>query len=578
MRPPLLGLGAVLALLLGGCRDDSPTAPEPTASSAATTAAEQRLIVVFKPDVTDVPGLARRLISENRGSLRFTYTFALKGFAAGFPAAALDGLRHNPHVAYVEPDIEMRAVDTQLNPPSWGLDRVDQADLPLSSSYVYPGTASNVNVYILDTGVRLSHTEFGGRAHYIPSAKNGNFVLDSQTNAADCFGHGTHVAATAAGATYGIAKGATIWAGRVLNCAGSGELSEVIAGIDWVTGNGLKPAVVNMSLGGDNAQSVADAVQNSIAAGFNYAVAAGNGDPFFGFPQDACSVSPANATNALTVGATDIGDNEGSFSNYGSCVDLLAPGVDITSAWYTSDNATLTLSGTSMATPHVTGAVALYLSANPQASPAQVAGAITGNATLNSIVLNGFSQAFGTANRFLYTGFIPGGATNQTPNASFTFTCSGLACDFDGSGSSDPDGVVNSYAWTFGDGGTSAAMKPSHTYSTAGTFDARLTVTDNGGATGAQTQSVTVTSTGGTSITLTASKRTNKGGKRFVDLTWTGATTANVDVRRNGTLRATTANDGAYTDNLNRASGSFSYQVCNAGSTTACSSTATVTF
>lgn len=578
MRRSLATTGAVLLLVLAACQGDSPTSPQEPQPALAAGGTDHGLIVVFKADVTDVPGLARRLAKDHDGSLRFTYQHAIKGFAARFPAAAADGLRRNPHVAYVEPDAEMRIVGTETNPPSWGLDRVDQHDLPLSSGYTYPNTATNVNVYILDTGVRLTHSEFGGRAHYIPSANNGNFVLDSHTNAEDCHGHGTHVAGTAAGATYGIAKGATIWAGRVLNCAGSGQLSEVIAGIDWITGNGQKPAVVNMSLGGGDAQSVADAVENSIAAGFNYAVAAGNGDPFFGFPQDACTVSPANAPDALTTGATDVTDNEGSFSNYGSCVDILAPGVDITSAWLTNDNATATLSGTSMATPHVTGTVALYLAANPSATAAEVAAALKNNATPNTIVLNPFSEAFGTANLFLYTGFITGGPTNQPPTASFTFGCTLLACSFDGNGSKDADGTIMSYGWTFGDGATGTGAAPSHTYASGGTYSVTLTVTDNGGAPGTLTKSVTVSSGGGGgAITLSVTKRINKSGKRFADLVWSGATGANVGVYRNGALRVTTANDGAYTDNLTRASGTFTYKVCNAG-TTVCSNQASVTF
>ncbi len=578
MRTSLATTGAVLVLALAACQGDSPTAPSEPKPSPAVAGTDQGLIVVFKADVTDVPGLARRLVTDHGGSLRFTYQHAIKGFAARFPAAAADGLRRNPHVSYVEPDAEMRIVGTQTNPPSWGLDRVDQLDLPLSSSYTYASTAATVNVYILDTGVRRTHSEFGGRVQYIPSQKSGNFVLDGNTNAEDCHGHGTHVAGIAAGATYGIAKGAKIWAGRVLNCVGSGQLSEVIAGIDWITGNGQRPAVVNMSLGGSEAQSVADAVENSITAGFNYAVAAGNGDPFFGFPQDACVVSPANAPSALTTGATDVTDNEGSFSNYGSCVDILAPGVDITSAWLTSDNATLTLSGTSMATPHVTGAVALYLAAHPSATPAQVADAIRSNATPNTIVLNIFSELFGTANRFLYTGFITGGPANQPPTASFTFTCAELGCSFDGTGSSDTDGTISTYAWTFGDGAAETGATPSHTYSTGGTYGVTLTVTDNAGAPGAQTQDVVVPpGGGGPAIALTVTGRSNRGGKRFADLVWSGATGANVDVSRNGAYRTTTANDGAYTDNLGRVSGTFTYKVCNAGTTT-CSNEASVTF
>jgi subtilisin family serine protease len=259
---------------------------------------------------------------------------------------------------------------TQLNPPAWGIDRIDQRDLPLDQSYTYDNDGSGINIYILDTGIRLTHNEFGGRASYIPNGNNGDFVNDGHGSAEDCHGHGTHVAGTAAGATYGVAKGAGIWAGRVVNCSGSGNVSMAIAGVDWITANGLQPASVNMSLGYGDVQSLRDAVENSIAAGFNYAVSAGNGN-FAGIPQDACSGSPSGAPNANTVGATESDDDEASFSNYGTCVDILGPGVAIVSAWYTSDGASASLSGTSMSSPHVAGALALYLNANPGARPAE---------------------------------------------------------------------------------------------------------------------------------------------------------------------------------------------------------------
>ena len=240
---------------------------------------------------------------------------------------------------------------------------------------MYNNDGSGANVYILDTGVRLSHSEFGGRAQYVPNGNNGDFVNDGHGSAADCHGHGTHVAGTAAGANFGVAKNAAVWAGRVVNCVGSGQVSMAIAGVDWVTANAVRPAVVNMSLGYGNVQSLRDAVQSSVAGGVNYSVAAGNGN-FFGRPRNACNESPAGAPDALTVGATQSNDVEASFSNYGPCVDFLAPGVNITPAWHTSDNATNTISGTSMATPHVTGAVAQYLSANPDHPPAQAANAL----------------------------------------------------------------------------------------------------------------------------------------------------------------------------------------------------------
>jgi subtilase family serine protease len=228
-------------------------------------------------------------------------------------------------------------------------------------------------------------------------------VGDGRGSAEDCHGHGTHVAGTIGGAQYGVAKAVNLWAGRVVDCGGSGNVSFAIAAIDWITASGARPAVVNMSLGFGDVQSLRDAVESSIAQGVNYAVAAGNGTPFFGFPQDACRQSPAGAPNAVTVGATDISDNEASFSNYGPCVDLLAPGVSIKSDWYSGDNATNTISGTSMATPHVTGALALYLEANPGATPTQVADAAKANATVNRIHLHAASQANGTPNLLLAT-------------------------------------------------------------------------------------------------------------------------------------------------------------------------------
>jgi subtilisin family serine protease len=396
----MLGVGVVG---ISACRDAvTPSAPDESAARAVPG----RYIVVLRADMADVPAAAQRLVGTYGGTLHFTYEHAIKGFAADLPDAVLPALRSFPGVAYVEPDAEVELFDTQLNPPSWGLDRIDQRDRPLSLSYTYSTTAPGVNVYVLDTGIRDSHTDFGGRASFIPNGKNGDFVGDSwglANGAEDCHGHGTHVAGTAAGSAYGVAKGAAIWSGRVVNCSGGGQVSMAIAGVDWITANGVRPAVVNMSLGYGDVQSLRTAVENSIAAGVNYAVAAGNGN-FAGIPQDACKQSPAGAPNANTVGATDINDKEASFSNYGTCVDILAPGVSIKSDWYTNDHATATLSGTSMATPHVAGAIALYLENNAGATPAQVSSALKSNASVNKISLHSRSRRNGTPNLLLYTG------------------------------------------------------------------------------------------------------------------------------------------------------------------------------
>ena len=571
--------GAILlaaGLAVTACQDSR--RPDPGAPDLSRAATDGDYIVVFDRNVADAPGLARQLAQVHGATLKFAYRHAIKGFAATLPAAAVEALQRNPNVAYVEPDAEVRLFDTQNNPPSWGLDRVDQRDLPLSTSYTYANTGTGANVYIFDTGVRKSHNDFGGRVAYVPAGTNGDFVGDGHGSAEDCHGHGTHVAGTAAGSSHGIAKGAPIWAARVVNCAGGGNVSMAIAAVDWATVSAVRPAVVNMSLGYGNVQSLRDAVEASVAAGVNYSVAAGNGN-FIGIPQDACAESPAGAPNANTVGATASNDSEASFSNYGTCVDILAPGVSIVSDYYTSNSATATMSGTSMATPHMTGAIALYLTANTGATPAQVSQAFTSNASVNKISLHRRSRQNNTPNLLLYTAFIGGGGpVNQPPVASFTYGCTDLACAFDASGSSDPDGSITNYAWTFGDGTTGSGATASHTYAAAGTYSVTLTVTDNQSATDADVQTVTVTAPGGGGIVLSATGYKVKG-VHHADLTWSGATSTNVDIRRNGASIATTANGGAYTDNTgNKGSGvSYVYQVCEAGTST-CSNTATVTF
>ncbi|MFF7437379.1 S8 family serine peptidase [Streptomyces sp. NPDC008122] len=284
------------------------------------------------------------------------------------------------------PNVGQGPGDVQTNPPSWGLDRIDQAGLPLDSSYTYPNTAANVHAYIIDTGIRTTHTDFGGRANWgINTTGDG---VDE-----DCQGHGTHVAGTTAGSKYGVAKEAQLVAVKVLNCSGSGTTEGVIAGIDWVTANAVKPAVANMSLGGARSQAMNDAVARSTAAGITYAVAAGNEN------ADACGVSPASEPSAITVGATTGADARASFSNYGTCLDIFAPGTVITSAWNTSDTATDTLNGTSMASPHVTGAAALIAAQNPTWTPQQIRDAMVSEATTGIVT----GPEVGSPNKLLHT-------------------------------------------------------------------------------------------------------------------------------------------------------------------------------
>ena len=329
-------------------------------------------IVVLKTGV-DAQAVAA-LHSQRYGvAVGFVYRgYALYGYSAAVPNAAVNVLRADPNVAYIEPDGEITAFTTQVG-ATWGLDRIDQRSLPLSGTYTYSNSGAGVTAYIIDTGIRFSHSEFGGRAVSGFDAVDGG-------SADDCNGHGTHVAGTVGGSTYGVAKAVSLVAVRVLGCGGSGSTSGVIAGVDWVTANHASPAVANMSLGGGASTALDTAVDNSINSGVSYAIAAGNGNAG-GRAQDACRYSPARVAAAMTVSATDKTDTKASWANYGDCVDWFAPGVGITSAWYTSATATNTISGTSMATPHTTGVAALYLQSNPTATPQQVRDALYANTT-----------------------------------------------------------------------------------------------------------------------------------------------------------------------------------------------------
>ena len=378
---------AILGLLAACSDSPAPTAARPQADVSPPAFARGidgeaipgQYIVVFKSGVTDAAGKAKVKVKKHNGRLKHSYQAALKGFAAELSDAAVTALRADPDVDYVEPDQIMTASTIQTG-ATWGIDRVDQRALPLSNSYSYLGTGAGVKAYIIDTGILFAHTQFGGRA------VTGFDAVTAGGSAADCNGHGTHVSGTVGGATYGIAKQVTLVAVRVLDCNGSGSTSGVIAGIDWVTSNHAAgaPAVANMSLGGGASTSLDAAVKNSIADGVTYAIAAGNGN-FIGIAQDACRSSPARVPAAITVSATDKTDRKASWANYGSCVDMFAPGVGITSSWNTGTSATNTISGTSMATPHVTGVAALYVGGHPGATPQQVRDALVANASPNVV-------------------------------------------------------------------------------------------------------------------------------------------------------------------------------------------------
>jgi subtilisin family serine protease len=335
-----------------------------------------------------VPAHAADLARQHGGKVGFVYDAALNGFSVTMSESAARRLAAHPMVSYVEQDATVSLQATQNDPPSWGLDRIDQRNLPLNSTYNYRNSASNVRIYILDTGVRLTHDDFGGRAF------TGFDAVTSGGTATDCNGHGTHVAGTAAGTEHGVAKQARIISVRVLGCNGTGSSSQVIAGVNWVTNNAIRPAVANMSMSSSSSSSVNSAVSNSIAAGITYAVAAGNSN------ANACNYSPASVSSAITVGSTTSSDARSSFSNWGSCVDLFAPGSGITSAWWTNNSATAMLNGTSMAAPHVAGAAAIVLSANPTWTPGRVWQRLHADAT-NGVV---GSPGSGSPNRLLYAG------------------------------------------------------------------------------------------------------------------------------------------------------------------------------
>jgi subtilisin family serine protease len=332
------------------------------------------------------PYIASELATSYRGRITNVYQHALNGFAVNMSEADAEALSQDFRVKFVEEDSIVTADVTQTNPP-WGLDRIDQRNRPLSASYTYNWTGAGVRAYVIDTGIRTAHTQFGGRASNVFDAFGGN--------GQDCNGHGTHVAGTIGGSTYGVAKSSLPRGVRVLNCSGSGSNSGVIAGVDWVRLNHIAPAVANMSLGGGISSALDTAVNNLHNANVTIAVAAGNSN------ADACNSSPARAANAITVGSTTTTDARSSFSNFGTCLDIFAPGSGILSAWFTSNTATATLSGTSMASPHVAGAAALYKQANPSASSTTIRNALVNNATTNVIS----NVGTGSPNRLLYTLF-----------------------------------------------------------------------------------------------------------------------------------------------------------------------------
>jgi subtilisin family serine protease len=500
----LLGLATVAATATVTMASGTALAaqPEGVVHDAGTgSVVPNSFVVVVKNGVNASAG---DLTARYGGKVTRTYGSALHGFAVdAMSEAQARRLAADPAIAYVQRNGVYRISGTQTNPPSWGLDRIDQRNLPLDNSYTYPSTASSVHAYIIDTGIRFTHQDFQGRA------VSGRDTVDNDNDATDCNGHGTHVSGTVGGASYGVAKGVTLVGVRVLNCQGSGTTAGVVAGIDWVTANAIKPAVANMSLGGGVDTTLDSAVQNSIASGVTYAVAAGNGDQF-GNPQNACNSSPARVPAAITVGATQSNDQKASFSNYGTCLDIFAPGVSITSAWNTSDTATNTISGTSMATPHVTGAAALVLAANTGFSPQQVRDTLVNNATPNVVG----NPGTGSPNRLLFVGGSTPPPTNDfsitvSPSSGSTAAggsvtasvstavTSGSAQTVSLSATGLPAGASATFNPTSVTAGGSSTLTISTSASTpAGTYPVTITGT-GASATHTTSYSLTVTGTGG---------------------------------------------------------------------------------
>ncbi|MFH3940774.1 S8 family peptidase [Acinetobacter nosocomialis] len=358
-------------------------------SSQAKGIIKNQYIVILNKDIGPAKDFAQNIAKQHGGRILQSYDSALKGFAIYLPDTAgtafIEAMKKNPQVLSVENDTVVNIDATTQTNPDWGLDRIDQKALPLNSTYSYSQTGTGTTAYIVDTGILSTHQEFSGRV------LSGYTAISDGNGTTDCNGHGTHVAGTVGGTTYGVAKNVKLVPVRILGCDGSGASSNVIAGLDWILKNGSKPAVVNMSLGGAASSSLDSAVENLYNNGYVMVVAAGNSN------TDACTSSPARTSNAITVAATDNTDTRASYSNYGSCVDIFAPGSQINSSWIGSNTATRVLNGTSMATPHVAGVVAELLQSTPTATPQTITSNLLNQAT-SDVVKN----PSGSPNRLLY--------------------------------------------------------------------------------------------------------------------------------------------------------------------------------
>jgi subtilisin family serine protease len=502
MRHLLAGCFGILCI--AACNDaTSPVATQSTAPRAPvnTTLGDVvpgHFIVVMKPGAASSEAVVHRHALSKLLKMDQKFGTVMHGFSAAVADEDVDSLRADPDVESIEPDRYVHQLGVQTG-MGWALDRVDQHAMPLNGAFDYGATGAGVNIYVVDGGIRYSHTEFGGRAHFAFDALGGD--------GSDCNGHGTGVAGVAAGSVHGVAKSANIYSVRVFPCSGTTTLSTILAGVDWVTAHHKSPAVANLSLGAAAAPILDTAVERSIRSGVTYVIAGGNNG------GDACAMSPGKLKDVINVGATDASDSRASWSNYGSCITMFAPGVAVSSADYYSDVSLASWNGTSVAAPMVSGAVALYLQGHPTASPATVRSAIVGNTTNGTV-----KSLAGSVSKLLYTAWIGSSSAPVAPpppppsappvaptiptvtGAAASYKCASNVCSFDAS-ASRPAAGVSSYAWSFGDGKTGTGSKWVHTYPSSATVTFSLTMVDKLGKKYVTGKAITPASAVGSSTT-----------------------------------------------------------------------------
>ena len=539
-----LGMAAAAALALATTTALPSAAEGEILGTDNPNAIKDSYIVIFTDSAAGTQGvqaLVESMAERANAKVDHTYQHAVRGFAGTMSEQAARKLAGDPAVAYVEQNGTVSLTATQPNPPSWGLNRIDQRDLPLDTSYTYPNDGAGVEAYIIDTGIRVTHQDFGGRAVW-----GTNTVGDG--NNTDCHGHGTHVAGTVGGTNYGVAKGVALTAVKVLSCSGSGSFAGIVAGVDWVTGDHTSGgAVANMSLGGTGSNATLEnAVRASISDGTVYAIASGNSN------SDACNFTPARTPEAITVNASTINDARASFSNFGTCTDIFAPGENITSAWNTSDSATNTISGTSMATPHVAGGAAIILNANPGMAPQTVATTMYNNSTPNKIT----NPGTGSPNRLLFVntgGGTPGNPVVGNPGTRTGTVGVATSLQMSASGGTPP------YTWS------ATGLPPglsinastgliSGTPTTAGTYTVTVTARDTGGRTGSATFQWVINPPGG-GCSSPGQKLVNPGFESgttgWANATWTINRWTGVNAPRTGVYNSWISGYGyTYTETL----------------------------